>query len=98
VAVTLVFPGMLSTSVLIGRPQKQSSVTLNYPSEKSCLQCGLSSKFFDQLSTALLVFMWLQADQRTAQGTGGEHDDSERSHHVLRNQERQGSYFIISLV
>jgi len=41
-------PRMLLTSVPIGRPQKQSSVRLNLPSE-TLLRCGLSLKFFDHL-------------------------------------------------
>ena len=35
------FPRMLSTSVPIGRPQKESNVMLNFPSEKSC--CDVAS-------------------------------------------------------
>jgi len=44
---------MLSTSVLLGQSQKQLSVTLNVPNEKSTL-CCLSSKFFEYL----FCFCW----------------------------------------
>ena len=42
------FPRLLSTNVPIGRLQKQSSVILNFPNEKSPARCGLSSKVFDR--------------------------------------------------
>jgi len=52
-ALTSGFPCMLSTSVLLSQSQKQLSVTLNVPNEKSTW-CRLSSKFFEYL----FCFRW----------------------------------------
>jgi len=50
------FSHMLSTSIPIGQSQKQSSVTLNFPNEKSPLQYSLWSKFFNHF------FIFLKQD------------------------------------
>jgi len=58
VALTLGFPRMLLTSVQIGWPQKQSSVALNFPYEKSPLMWwSVSSKYFDHLFIILLLLV-----------------------------------------
>jgi len=55
VALTSEFPYMLSTSVPIGRSQKQLGITLNFPNETSPPRCGLSLKFFRYF----LLILWV---------------------------------------
>jgi len=56
VALTSGFPSILSTSIPIGRPRKQLSVILNFPSEKLSLQYSQLSKFFDHVFLIVLLF------------------------------------------
>lgn len=55
-------PRMLLTNISIGRLQKQSSVTLNFPNEKAPLQCGL-------LDYLLLLLLTIYCHDKRWRGT-----------------------------